>query len=44
MMGRGELTDPAWVDVELLLLPNGQHGGQWWNHRTVINGILRLAG
>ena len=41
MVGRGELTQAAW-DVIAPLLPSssGQRGGQWRDHRTVINGIL----
>ena len=40
MVGRGELTDAAWAQLEPLLPANGARGGQWKNHRTVINGIL----
>jgi transposase len=40
MVGRGELTDAAWAKIEPLLPANGQHGGQWQDHRRVINGIL----
>jgi transposase len=41
MVGRGELTDAAWAQIAPLLPPNGERGGQWADHRTVINGILR---
>jgi transposase len=40
MVGRGEITDAAWARIALLLPPNGKRGGQWRDHRTVINGIL----
>jgi transposase len=38
MVGRGDPTDTAWARLEPLLPPNGQRGGQWQGHRTVING------
>lgn len=40
MVGRGELTDQAWARLAPLLPANGGRGGQWHNHRQVINGIL----
>jgi transposase len=40
MVGRGELTDHAWSVIEPLLPTNQQRGGQWRDHRTVLNGIL----
>src|SRR5262245_14545798 len=40
MVGRGELTDQAWSSIEPLLPASGRRGGQWRNHRTVINEIL----
>ena len=40
MVGRGELTEAAWTRIAPLLPQNGQRGGQWADHRTVINGIL----
>jgi len=40
MVGRGELTDTAWSRMEPLLPMRGARGGQWRDHRTVINGIL----
>src|SRR6516225_10495302 len=39
LVGRGELTDEAWC-VIVPLLPASWRGGQWRDHRTVINGIL----
>ncbi len=40
MVGRGELTDRAWRTIEPLLPVRGRRGGQWRDHRAVINGIL----
>jgi transposase len=40
MVGRGELTETAWSIIEPLLPANQQRGGQWRDHRRVINGIL----
>jgi transposase len=40
MVGRGELTDYAWATIEPLLPRSGRRGGQWQDHRRVINGIL----
>ncbi len=37
MVRRGEITDPAWEQTELLL---PQETGQWRDRRTVVNGIL----
>jgi transposase len=39
MVGRGELTARAWAQIEPLLPVSGR-GGQWRNHRQVLNGIL----
>ena len=39
-MGRGELTDAAWAEIAPLLPANGERGGQWEDHRRIINGIL----
>ena len=39
MVGRGELTNTAWVQIEPLLPVSGR-GGQWRDHRQVLNGIL----
>ena len=40
MVGRGELTDKAWEHIAPLLPENGGRGGQWQDHRRVVNGIL----
>jgi transposase len=40
MVGRGELTDRAWAQIQPLLPGNGRRGGQWRDHRQVINGII----
>lgn len=40
MVGRGELTDRAWTRIAPFLPQNGERGGQWRDHRTVVNGIL----
>ena len=40
MVGRGEITDKAWERIAPLLPQNGQRGGQWQNHRRIVNGIL----
>jgi transposase len=40
VVGRGELTDKAWAQLAPLLPRNRQRGGRWWDHRTVLNGIL----
>ncbi len=40
MVGRGELSDTAWVAIAPLLPPGGRRGRPWANHRKVINGIL----
>jgi transposase len=40
MVGRGEITDRAWEQIAPLLPKNGRQGGQWWDHRKVVNGIL----
>ena len=40
MARRGELTDAAWARLRPLLPANGHRGGQWRDHRQVINGIL----
>jgi transposase len=39
-MGRHELTDQQWQFLAPLLPNNGYKGGQWKDHRTVLNGIL----
>ena len=40
MVRRHELTDQAWAQIQLLLPPTGRPGGQWADHRQVVNGIL----
>jgi len=40
MAGRGELTEEAWSVIAPLLPRSGGRGGQWQDHRRVINGIL----
>lgn len=41
MVGRGELTEEAWNTLAPLLPQSaGRRGGQWRDHRTMINGIL----
>jgi len=37
---RHALTDAAWKLVEPLLPENGRHGGQWKEHRLVLDGML----
>lgn len=40
-MGRGELTEEAWSAIAPLLPSSGgRRGGQWREHRAVINGIV----
>ncbi|MGW7210038.1 IS5 family transposase [Streptomyces sp. NPDC054837] len=43
MVRRHELTDAQWRRIEPLLPVNGGPGGQWADHRTVINGVLYRA-
>ena len=40
MVGRGELTDTAWARIEWLLPSGRASGGQWRDHRQVVNAIL----
>jgi transposase len=40
MVGCGEITDKAWKRMAPLLPENGQRGGQWQDHRKLVNGIL----
>jgi transposase len=37
---RHELTDQAWAEIAPLLPGGGRPGGQWADHRRVVNGIL----
>ncbi len=39
-VGRGEVTDQAWAVIAPLLPSNGERGGQWEDHRRIVNGIL----
>lgn len=39
-MRRKELSDRQWELICDLLPPNGQHGGQWTDHRRLLNAIL----
>lgn len=39
-MRRHELSDAQWKIVEPLMPKNGRRGGQWKDHRVVLNGIL----
>jgi transposase len=34
------LSDDQWAQIEGLLPANGKRGGQWKDHRTMIDGIL----
>lgn len=43
MVRRHELTDAQWQRIESLLPANGRPGGQWADHRRVINGVLFRA-
>lgn len=43
MVRRHELTDVWWRKSEPLLRGNGRPGGQWADHRRVINGVLFRA-
>nr|WP_252991145.1 IS5 family transposase [Streptomyces viridosporus] len=42
-MRRHELTDAQWRKIKPLLPGNGRPGGQWADHRRVINGVLFRA-
>ena len=35
-----QLSDDQWEQIKDLLPQNGQRGGQWKNHRLMIDGIL----
>ncbi|MFJ9130954.1 IS5 family transposase [Streptomyces sp. NPDC102340] len=43
MVRRHGLTDAQWQMIESLLPVNGAPGGQWADHRRVINGVLFRA-
>jgi transposase len=35
-----QLSDPQWVQIQDLLPANGHRGGQWKDHRLMIDGVL----
>ena len=37
---RYELTDEQWSSIQSFFPCNGKRGGQWLDHRIVLNGIL----
>ena len=39
-MHRYELTDEQWSRIQSFFPNNGKPGGQWLDHRIVLNGIL----
>lgn len=39
-MHRYELADEQWSRISHHFPPNGRRGGQWRDHRTVVNGVL----
>jgi transposase len=39
-MKRHELSDQQWELIAPYFPANGKRGGQWKDHRTVVNGIL----
>jgi transposase len=39
-MKRHELTDQQWELISPFFPANGKRGGQWKDHRTVVNGIF----
>ncbi|MFF0013123.1 transposase [Streptomyces sp. NPDC005374] len=43
MVRRHELTDAQWRKIEPFLPGNGRPGGQWADHRKVVNGMLFRA-
>ncbi len=43
MVRRHELADAQWRMIEPLLSANVRPGGQWSDHRTVVNGVLFRA-
>jgi transposase len=40
LVGRAEIIDKALERIAQVLPENGGRGGQWQNHRKVVNGIL----
>lgn len=43
LVRRHELTNAQWKKIESLLPVNGRPGGQWADHRRMINGVLYRA-
>ena len=39
-MKRHELSDPEWEQVADLFPPNGSRGGQWNDHRQMLNAMM----
>lgn len=39
-MKRHELSDQQWAQIQHLFPANGKRGGQWKDHRLILNGIL----
>lgn len=39
-MRRHELSDQHWEQIAPLFPRNGQRGGQWKDHRLLLDGIL----
>jgi transposase len=39
-MTRHALTDSQWERLQPLLPPNGNRGGQWKDHRRILDGML----
>jgi transposase len=37
---RHELTDEQWQQIDFLFPENGHRGGQWKDHRLMVNGII----
>lgn len=43
-MGRYALSDGQWEQISDLFPANGKRGGQWKDHRRMVNGILWILG
>lgn len=43
-MGRYTLSDQQWEQICDLFPANGKRGGQWKDHRRMVNGILWVLG
>lgn len=39
-MRRHDLSDAQWKRIEDMFPPNGNKGGQWKDHRLLLNGML----